>query len=59
MKTDIKKGELWWQWNEVCDNCGTQTKSHGSFLSSGEPDINKKDYCNKCMRKMLDDKDKK
>jgi len=55
MKTNIRKTGLWWQWDEFCDNCNKQIKGEG-FASSAEPEIEEKDYCNECLRGILDKK---
>jgi len=56
MKTNIERVGLWWRWDEYCDSCGKQIKKSERFASSAEPEIEKKDYCTECRRKMLDDK---
>ena len=44
---------MWWKWNEYCNNCGKQIRDY-YFSSSDEPDVDKKDYCLKCLRKIAD-----
>jgi len=53
LKTDIKQIGMWWKWNEYCNNCGKQIRDY-YFSSSDEPDVDKKDYCLKCLRKIAD-----
>ena len=62
MKTQIKQIDYngnfdingnWWTWKETCDECGKLTESNGIFTMS-KPNIQVKDYCLNCLRKMCD-----
>lgn len=55
MKANIEKVGLWWKWDEYCDNCGEQIRDD-KVSSSAEPEICVSDYCNECLRKIIDDK---
>ena len=64
MKINIKRinydGTLndngnWWKWDEFCDLCGADCKKSDWQVTS-PPNINEKDYCINCLRKLLDEK---
>ena len=52
MKTDIKQSGMWWSWVENCDRCGKLIHSH-SVQNSREPNMEEADFCNECLRYLL------
>ena len=62
MKYDIKNVDYdgrpvengaWWVWNERCDRCGCQIRTH-SVMSSEEPNIEEADFCTDCIGDFID-----
>ena len=54
LKTNIRKVGLWWKWDEYCNKCGEQTKDD-NYSSATKPEIGESDYCNDCLRKIIND----
>lgn len=67
MKTHIKRVDYfnnsdfkgkWWSWVETCDNCGEIIQAN-NVLSSKRPTTLENDYCVKCLRKFIDERNNK
>lgn len=62
MKKNIKQVDYmnknipgnWWIWDAYCDICGVQVRN-ANVYSSIKPNEKKKDYCLRCVEKLLDD----
>lgn len=62
MKFDVKRTDIngkeisdghWWSYKLKCDKYNTIEERNG-ILSSKEPNFNEKDYCIKCISKLID-----
>lgn len=49
------KTRSYWQWDETCDKCGALITGR-NWRRLDPPDMNKRDLCNDCFHKELDQK---